>query len=669
MKKRGQVSPIVIAAIIVVIGIVLVLVIRNYLLEATFEEQYERHIKVPQQVRPVVKYMDECVLDIAQEGADLLGQQGGHIYLPYEPTPSTYVPTTNSFEIFPNSGIRTSLWFREKANGVKVTQIPKLKDMENELKIYITDNIGRCINNLTAFSNQGYTIKFQGEPDANVEILDNSIDIILNYPMEISIEDLEYPINEFLAQVPISLGKLYKISKKIMEAENEKLFLENQAIDQLVAYEEIPYSGIDLSCTPKIWSKSETKQKIKEVLSYNTQMIRLKGTSYTLPNEQHKYFEFDAGINNPEIKANFLYSPSWPTLIDVSPSSGDLMKGSKISDETENLYLSTLATLFCFTDHHFVYDIKYPVLISLTDPSGYMFRFGTLVIVDNNQPRQNNQEQLSYNEPAFSACDYPSTDIKISTYSPNEESALTPLEGAKIFVKCFPDTCEIGETKLTNGEALLRTKVPACANAVIEARKNGYYPGKIISNTNEPRENTIPIVLEPFYEKEVNVKIVDKESGEIREPYDSETIIFKFGHKEKDYTTSVTTPIEEPAKLIIGNYEITSYVIGESTWPITFPEQKIDHCVEIQKGGLIGFLQGEEERCFETEIPSVEMESAIKGGVKFDYTFSRKDLASEKPLTLYTIAEPIPSDLQGLTNIYESIESNKNLPIFRYPEI
>ena len=110
-------------------------------------------------------------------------------------------------------------------------------------------------------------------------------------------------------------------------------------------------------------------------------------------------------------------------------------------------------------------------------------------------------------------------------------------------------------------------------------------------------------------------------------------------------------------------------MIGNSTWPITFPAKSITKCVDVQKAGilsLIGIGQ-EEEKCFDIKTEKIETDTIIKGGATFDYTFTREQLAKGE-LTLYTMVNPIPSDIEGLSAAYSKLETNKFDPRFRYPE-
>jgi len=672
MEKRGQLTAIIIIGILALVTVAGVYTYRTYILKKEFEVQYEKHLKVPPQVEPVRKYMDECLNSVVEEGITLIGQQGGYIDLPRDTLPRTqFTPLGSSLEIFPNSDFKTALWFRETSNGIKTLNVPQIKDMEFALSGYVENNIGFCINNLTSFADQGFIFELAEAPSASVEITDKLVNVRLDYPIKIKFKDLDFDLENHFAKIDSNLGLLHNLAIQIMESENKDLFLEKQTIDYLAVYDGIPFSGVDLSCSDKIWSKQQVSEKIKEVVSKNLLAIKIKGTKYTLPNPDHKYFEFNAIQGTYDnIQSSVMYSTSWPIFIDIYPSEGDVMRGSQLSRKTGNLATNILSQFVCLSSHHFVYDIKYPALISLTDDAGFIYQFATEVIVDNNEARQNLLEPLTIPEPLAPICNYGTKELTVRTLAPLEDGTLVPLKDADIVFKCFPSTCNMGTTVLDNYEDYsLTAKFPACLNGVIEARKEGYAPTKEIVSTNEDIQESVSLVLEPYYENDIILNVIESRSGEIREPYASEQISFEFYNNDTGYTATWYYPGNETLKLSAGNYRITSYVIGDSTWPITFPARKIEKCVDVQKAGILSLIGvgQKEQKCFETEIPKIETETVVKGGAAFDYTFTREQLAKGE-LTLYTMVNPLPSTMEELSLTYSKIKLNNLDPKFKFPE-
>lgn len=661
MTKRGQVTTIIIIAIAAIILIVTVYSFRDIILSKLFDIQYERQVKVPPQIEPIREYMASCINEVANDGLDIIGQQGGYINMPFEPLPtSSYTPFSSVLEIFPNSEAKTAFWFYERPNGIKVTKIPTLTSIKSELEYYINTNLNTCINNLTYYANQGYIIEIPDSPMTDIEILDDVVNIKVNYPLHINLKDIDFKLENHLAKINSNLKQMYKSSVQIIEKENSDNFFEEKTLDMMVAYDEIPFSGVDLSCTERMWYKPEVIGNIKDIVSRNMANIRLKGTT-----EIDKYYEFE--VTPPkDITANFMYSRNWPMVVEVTPSDGDVMRGNQISKKTADITMSVLSSFVCLQDYHFVYDIKYPLLVMLTDENGYIFQFATEIIIDNNQPKENPIEQLILPEATSPLCNFPVNELRVVSLTKDNQGALIPLDDVDVVLKCFPAVCNRGTTSLVNNEATLTARFPACVNGVLEGRKQGYYPGKTTLDTNEEQEQKIPIILEPLYKKNVIVKVIDKKTGTIRDPYESEQVSILFTEKDTGYSTSYVYPSEEPIELIIGNYEMQSYVIGSATWPITFPKQIIEKCVNVKKQGILAIFEKGEEKCFETEIPETEMDMALKGGVIFDYQFTRDDLTTPD-LTFYTMAEPIPSSLNDLALLQQALPENKNHPNFKYP--
>jgi len=664
MKKRGQITTIIIIGIVAIILIITAYSFRDVIFKELFNIQYQKQANVPPQIDPIRLSMDSCIEQTASDAVNIVGQQGGYIDIPFEQLPtSSYTPFSAILEIFPNSGIKTAFWYYERPNGIKVISIPSLKYIETEIENYINQNLDNCVNNLTYYANQGYTIEIPDAPKTNIDIFNDIINVKVDYPLIITIKDITFNLGTHYAKINADLKSLYEIAKSTMEKENKENFFEEKTLDMMVAYDEIPFSGVDLSCAPKIWYKPEVIKNIKYVVSRNIANMRLKGTTYP---EIDKYYEFDALTDSyPDIKANFMYSQNWPMVVEVTPSEGNVMRGNQISKKTSDTATSILSSFVCITDYHFVYDLKYPILTILTDKNGYIFQFATEIIIDNNQPNINPITPLNLPDVASPLCDFPTKEITVSTLAPDEDGTLMPLDNVDITLKCFPAVCNTGTTKL---KGTLTAKFPACVNGVLEGKKEGYYPGKITIDTNEEQDQQIPVILEPLYKKHMIVKVIDKKTGVIRDPYESEQVSILFTNKDTEFSTSYIYPSEDPIELMVGNYEIQSYVIGNSTWPITFPKQIITKCVNVKKEGILALFREGDEKCFDTEIPETEMDMVLKGGVIFDYEFTRDSLTTPD-MVFYTMAEPIPSSLNDLALLQQSLPENKNHPKFRYPSI
>lgn len=678
MRKRGQVAAFIIIGLVILLAVIGVVLVKKGILSELFKKISVETTAIPQQIKPIEESLNSCTYQITAKGIDLLAQQGGYIDLPTDPIPTTtFNPIGSTLEIIPTSDFRTAVWFRETGNGIQTSNIPSKGSMENNLEDYVTNNFLNCINNLTTFSEQGFEISIDATPKTKVEITNRKVSTEIALPIKVKIQNTEFTLSKHKAIVDSNLGTLYLMAKEIMEKENEEQFLEKRTMDMLVAYdEEVPFSGTDLSCTEKIWLKSDVDLKLKNIIFENIASLRVKGTNYNAGNNL-KNLEIDAlKTKDKAVTANLMYLPEWPTLIEINPSEGNILRSNSLIKKTGNLG-ALISSFFCINTYRFVYDIKYPVLITLADNNGLIFQFATQVIVDNNQPRENKLETLDIAETESPICQYPQREAKIFTATINEKEELVPLDGVDISFKCFPTSCPIGESELNaEGEAILESQVPLCVNGAIEGYKDGYKQVQktYFSSNDESQPSVNLVLLEKIYKKKINLVVIDKDTGEERPPYETEQINFQFANKQTSYETTYLYQPGELAQdsidLIPGEYIINSYVMRKaSTYKPTFPKQVIENCIDTRDFGLFGFFKNKQV-CSSTETEQVEFDSVLTGGAaNVEYEFTRQELADEKPLTLYVLTSKIPSNLEELQNIQIELETNKDHPLFRYPEV
>lgn len=622
---------------------------------------------MPDQAVPVKEYIDSCVYELAKKAIVTMGIQGGYIQIPVDNLPVTPVtPFSNKLESFP--GLKTAYWFYETSNGIQQEQIPTIESMEKEIGEYVANNMAECISGLEGLTNQGYSFIVTTERKYDVSILDNSVLINLEMPVSFTLKDFNFNLKEHQAKLDVPLGKMYKVSSGIMK-QQELNFFEEKTIDMLVAYENIPFSGTDFDCKPKFWSKQEVTNNIKDALSINTPAYLVKGSKFSSVNQDASYFMLDPKTSAANLDINFMYSNTWPTIVDVYPSDGDLMQGTSLTEKLSE-YAGPIAYLMCIYNYHFIYDLKYPILVILTDTAaldgeGYTFQFASQVIIDNNQPKKNIYG--TYDQPEFESriCKNPSTKIDVYTFASDNYGNMIPLPETNIKFKCFTTQCDI---KMTDEGAYLSGLFPSCINGAIIGEKEGYYKAKQIVSTNE--EKSISLILEPIYKITPTVKLIEKSTGQVRDPYESETVIFELKNMDNDFTASFAYSIKEPAAqidLIPGRYEVKSYIMGSSTWPIKLQGGEINKCVKVSKPAIWN-LFGEEEKCYSVKIEDIIVEQAIKGGAEFEFDLEREQIAEKNVMNFYTIVDQIPSTQENMNIIYNSIQENAGLPMFRYPE-
>lgn len=669
MEKRGQVSTFVIAGIVLILVIGGFFVVKNIFFKEKFAIEEERLSRLPEQIRPVGAFLDSCVSELSKEAVQLVSLQGGYVDIPDEEIPTSDItPVGSSVEIIPNTEFKVPLWYRQRPNGVEALEVPEISTVEKEVSKYVRLNFDRCIEGLRTFVDQGYEVASVG-PTINVEtdISRTKVQVNVKYPISVKYKDVEFTIQSETAQIDSGFGELYETAKQILNKQNEKFFFEKKTIELLVANDpDIPFKGVDTKCVPTLWRKSETINKLKETIQLNVGAVRVKGTDYE---GAHQLMEFDAIDENKNLVVNFMYSPIWPTFVEILPNEGDILKSDNLGQDS--FIASVVQAFFCLNSHNFIYDIKYPVVVTIRNKeTNEEFQFGFEVIVDNNQPRINRAAAPLDFEVENQICAGKGADLLVVTKTVDRNGGLVDLEDVDVKFKCYPAKCDVGVSRMSAaGEAAVFGKVPFCSGGIVEGSKEGFFKGKTYGvSTNIDGEQDVVLVLEPIYRKNVAVKVIDKGKKEIRDPYESEQITFNLIDKEKGYSTTLLYPDQKEIGLVVGDYEIKSSIIGESTWPISTPKQKVKRCIDINAPGIIGILARGKEECTEIETEEMKFDYSPKGGAEFDFSFDRSDLASVNTLVLYTVAENAPGNLEEMSRLQSRIEFNSQSKDFIYPE-
>jgi hypothetical protein len=656
MQKRGQVTIYIILGIVVLVAFGLLISLQFDLFKSEFEKELEVNV-VPLQLMPVKSYMDTCISDVIDDVVFTLSSRGGYLNLPEDILPrSINNPFSNSLELYPGSEV--AYWFYESANGLQKEQVPSLDSMELEIENYISNEFSSCYPDLSFYENEGFEITLPNYVSPNINIETNHIEVIINAPTNIKLDQVSKELQKYVLKIDIPLGKFYEKSKEIFLEESENNFIEEITIDVLAAYEEIPYNGIELYCGRKTWSKSEVKEKMKEYLSANIGALRLKGVDY--PKSKDPYDYFSVNVNTPEdVTSNFLYSSSWPFAMEVTPSQGDFLFSDSLTQS--NADLSKLMNLFfCMNNYNFVYDIKYPVLVSLMDESGYVFQYATMAIIDNNQAKRSEYEFFDFSESVEmqeNICNYLSSRISVEAY---DFERMKLLPDTDISYQCSVVTCYLGKT---NSGGMFEGNAPTCLNGNVIAQKEGYHPGEVQVSTNE--ENMAVIMLYPYTELEIEIKILDLETGEVKNLEEDQHVSFQFIGDYGDYIVMASDETET-IQLIPGYYQITSYVYGTPDSNINVQGGTHIECVDVPREGILGLFLNE-EKCFDVEFDDIEIESVIIGGANFEWNI--QSLINYDKIILYGVINGIPEEISDITDVFNNIELNHLNSRFMEPKL
>ena len=648
--KKGQVTIYVIIGLIVLITTVTAFFARDYVVKTILKIGVEETIIVPEKIKPINSFVSSCLKETTEKAIELAGQQGGFINIPRDPYSSEQLNlVSNSLTIFGNTNV--AYWFYEQSNGIQKTQIPSINIIENEISNYIEDKIVDCVNNFKDFPE--YNIK-QGDLKASTAINKNIIKTSINFPLDIKIKDFSFSINQFSQEIKSPLYELYNSAKDIFDNLYSNNILEYKTITMLIAYEDIPYSGSDNECVPRVWTIENTEKKLKEILANNIQALKVKGTNFVLANNENEYFVLDSGVNDKNLDVNFLYSENWPLKIDINPREGSLLKSQSVTEKLGPL--RGLAESFvCANTWHFIYDINYPVLVIL-NKDGYTFQFGTQVVIDNNEPRKQTIFANSFEGFDRRICNNRNKKLTVFTRDVNNR----PLEDVELNYKCINSLCDIGKTELNNfNDAVSAEKYPQCLNGVLIGTKEGYHQSKQIISTLE--ESTTSLFLEQYKELDVNVLIERAGSGKLDEK--NEQVYIQLNEEEKEHYQTILYPDIKKIKLIPGNYKSVIYMISNYPEGLNIKEQEIENCFNVPKKGIVSALTKEtEKKCIKTIIPATTVDKIISGYSEFEFTITESDLLSKKIL-FHVPYLGKPTTMSQLSKVFNS--QNVQKPEFR----
>ena len=623
LDKRGQVSIFVIIAIVIV-GIVIVF----------FAFRGNLGIGgIPSELQPVFSAYTTCIEDETRGALSAAGLQGGNINNNGEGEEFVLGNNYNPFSsdlIF--GGLNVRYWLSFDENGAVKESVPTRNKLEQELGAFIEGQLGNC--DLSVFAREGFYYDTSDDLKVSVKVNDGSVDVNVKNNLRVSKGEVSASKSSYDVSVDSAIGKLHSEALKLYDDEKTNVFLENYAVDVLRNY--APVDGVEIQCAPKIWKSQEVVDEVKQALSANIGSLNFDGGN--------DYFSVkisdDINIDN----ARVIYDARWPSVLEITPASQSLMIAEPVGNQ-EGLGVMG----FCYVPYHFVYDLRFPVMVQLFEGND-VFQFPLVVIVDNNLARESlsaGGEALNLGDEREDVCSFATQKIKVATY----DESLNPLS-ARISYQCFDQTCEVGETKVAGNSASLEADVPACVNGYLIANAENYTETKQIFSSNS--ESVGELILSKEYELKVNV-VVDGKA------LTSGSAIVHFTNSDGK-SASAVLPENDRVRLSEGLYNVSVFVYGNSS--VVLPATTKKECVSVAKGGLFGLFGGTEEKCFDITTPASKIDYALRGGGKTGTYILASELERGE-ISVYVSGLPLPQNMEQLqTNfaLFDSMNAEVSLP-------
>lgn len=452
-----------------------------------------------EELRPVKTYAEECMRMSAEKAVRLLGEQGGFINIPL------HISSNPSMYVNPDGlGIlKMPFWFYK---GNKFS--PTTSSIEMDISQYIDKNLDKCLNDFSAFPQ--YKIIELANRQITTSLNKEDVSINMDYPLRIIYKSNSSYANmeKFSINLPVRLKRIVELGNQLLDSEVSSAFLENFTMDLMASNPDVPFTDMVFSCQPLQWKIQDVQQQVEDMLYYNLPRIRIKNTNYLPynadeskyqklqtyhmediangnfpkeePNDSYEYLHmfYDIGIpkeNNINIAFNM--APNREIEIVGRPNDNGVLRSDFA--QGNNQYTKFL----CVNIYHFIYDVNYPVIVTLYDPNsfngnGYIFNYAMPVTIHNNEPyKQNYGYELfttTYQDTGF--CDTTSDKVvDIRAYGKDQGYSNMELKDVNISMQCFKYFCPLGSTKADEGIYRLRTNLPAgCTNPFIIGEKEGY---------------------------------------------------------------------------------------------------------------------------------------------------------------------------------------------------
>ncbi len=562
---------------------------------------------VPAELQPVFQNYQACIEQATRNAIDIAGSQGGRIDTGVYVPGSDYVPFSSHLGF---SGLSIPYWYYLSGNNLVKENVPTRSSIEKDMGTFIAASLDQC--DFSPFYAQGMYLTI-GKPSVSVSVQDTRVHVAVTSRLSASRGELAATKSDYSADVNSKFGTFYKIAQTIYTKERNEAFLENYTVDALRSY--APVDGVATQCSPVIWKSQDVVNDLRTAIAAN-----LAHVTFGKPaSGKEAYFAVNVP-SSADVRA--LYAPTWPSKIEITPATQELMMAEPIGDQEG---LGALG--FCYVPYHFVYDLSFPVLFQIYDGS-QIFQFPVSVIVDNNFPRNASLSDLAI-EPQADVCSFKQGNADISVY----DEALDPVN-ATIQYQCFDSVCDLGQTS----HGTLSTSVPICSNGYLLVSAEGFAEKRQLFSSNI--ETSADVILEREHDVAVQLKVDGRTvSG-------TTAVIHFIGES----TRSAVLPDEAHVALKEGSYNVSVYVYGNSS--ITIPASNKRQCQDVREGGIFGFLGKTREQCFDITLPETRIDHALTAGGQSETYILESDL--EKGTMVIDVRSlPRPSSLEQLQYNYE----------------
>jgi len=186
-NKKAQIT------LFIILGILLVFLVGLLFLFSPGLKQVRQDLTLPNEMRPIKTYVDECVKTTAINGLSLLGVQGGRIFEKGDEFHANYSNISYGY-----------------SQGRNI--LPSITEMEYDLSGYMGIALQACTN-FSLFNKFNITYK---NLTVSTKIISNEVIFDVNYLIHAQSPDFEGTLDRFTYTAPIRLGHISQIANSII---------------------------------------------------------------------------------------------------------------------------------------------------------------------------------------------------------------------------------------------------------------------------------------------------------------------------------------------------------------------------------------------------------------------------------------------------------------------
>ena len=514
--KKGQVTVFIIVGIALLLIFTLILFLTKTFAKDQLNNQGEPVIEdVPQEFKPVQSFTQSCLEQVGRRGLRILGEQGGYIYPDLIGQFSAVNPTdADGIDLQPmkipywhyNGEPNTELMVKFGSHKPALySSEDKEFSIEAQLENYVNEKLASCLNEYAAFAGQGFEIEASLEDkETTVNVKDETVNFFLVMNVKANKGNAQVEMTKFFIKVPLRLKDYYDTASTLLNSEREFSFMERQTLDLISTFSAVdktklpPTSEIKFEVSPSaVWTEPAVKEDFQEMLiSYVPALRMLESNNfyryqYAVSDlsrvMQKNYDNMILPYEIPEgLDVNFDYH-NWPIYFNSNNDQGAIKPQS----------LSANFNILNFAMQHYytVYDLSYPVLITIRDENalngeGYNFVIALESNIRNNEPVSVDASLLppiSVNERSL-ICDENKRSTEPIAITVVDSFTHDPLQAVQVgFSIPESDNCILGET---NAAGEFEGSYPAVYGGTGSLIKEGYLNNFYPIDTYEYKEES-----------------------------------------------------------------------------------------------------------------------------------------------------------------------------------